>query len=453
MQKDLNKKLVKNAVIISAGGFISKLLGAFYRIPLTNMLGSVGLGLYQMVFPVYCILLDFAGAGLPCGLSKLISSNVGEDAEEKNLKLLKTAIKFMSIIGILGSFLMALFAKPISTLQGNSSAYLPYVALAPAVFFVAIISCYRGYFQGKQNMLPTALSQIVEQVIKLAFGLILVGLFSGSAVKGATGATFAVSLSEAVALIVIVFLFKKQKSKSTTVCKGEILSYGKSIFKICLPVTLTSVLLPFSHTVDSFLIINMLGKYTQNATSLYGLLSGGVMSVIGLPVSLCYGLAVSALPMISKSSAENDGEESISSAIGLTALFAGIMALFCYFFNGLIIKILFFGLGVEEKIITAKLLKITSVSIFFLSLLQTTNSVLVGKNKPYIPVISLSIGIAIKILFEVLLLPNPNYNIYGAGFSSNLCYFVAVFINLLYIIKVCGKFTVKNTVKRSNYDA
>lgn len=134
------KRLVGNAAVLSLGGFGAKLLGAVYRIPLTNLLGTAGLGLYQMVFPVYCILLDFAGAGLPCGLSKLVSENAAAGEDYKNPALLKTALWLMLEIGTLAALSMAAFSYPLARLQGNSLAAKAYVALSPAVLFVALIN-------------------------------------------------------------------------------------------------------------------------------------------------------------------------------------------------------------------------------------------------------------------------------------------------------------------------
>lgn len=429
LQNVSDKKFVKNAVTISVGNFLAKLLGAFYRIPLTNLLGSVGLGLYQMVFPVYCILLDFAGAGLPCGLSKLISEN---NDESKTSSLIKSASFIMFIVGIIGSALMLFLSKPLASLQGNKDASIAYVALSPAVFFVALISVYRGYFQGKENMLPTAVSGIIEQVVKLVFGLFFVLVFTGYA-KKAGGATLAVTISEIVAFFYLFFLYKKKTKVKTKIKDADVKVNLKKIFAICLPITITSILIPFSQVIDSFLIINVIGKYNGDATSLYGLYSGGVTSVIGLPVSLCYGFAVAVLPNISKNN--GSGKDGVSLAVGLTAVLSSLMALVCFLFPNLIVKILFFSLSAENKIITASLLRLSAVSIIFLSLMQTTNSCLVAKNRPYLPVMSLAIGILVKIILELILLPIPKFNVYGAAFSANVCYFVAIFVNLMYIIK------------------
>ena len=148
-------KLVKNtfingAVYLALGSFFAKLLGAVYRVPLTNIIGGKGLGLYQMIFPLYCVLLDFSGAGFPSAISKIIAS-YGAENEYKSQKLLAHSLILALILGIGGFVLMSVLAKPIALAQGNKDAYLGYVALSPSVLFVSLLSCYRGYFQGKLN--------------------------------------------------------------------------------------------------------------------------------------------------------------------------------------------------------------------------------------------------------------------------------------------------------------
>ena len=161
MSKTEKDGIVKGAFLLGVGTFVSKLLGALYRIPLTNIIGGYGLGLYQMVFPVYAVLLDFSGASVPGALSKMISALDSEEKESKAYNYLQTSIRVFALLGIVFSILLAVFAKQISKLQGNQSAYLGYLFLSPAVFLVCFLSCFRGYFQGLMNMKPTAISQII----------------------------------------------------------------------------------------------------------------------------------------------------------------------------------------------------------------------------------------------------------------------------------------------------
>ena len=183
-------KLFSGAIALAIGGFITKVIGALYRIPLTNLLGAEGIGIYQMVFPLYCLLLTVSSTGVPNGIAKLIAE--GNDAETT----LKSALKLFIPIGIIGRLVMAIFSSKIATLQGNSLATKSYIFISPSVLAVSVISCFRGYYQGLIDMKPTAISQVLEQVIKLIFGLSLTYAFRNNVAIGASMATLAVTLSE-----------------------------------------------------------------------------------------------------------------------------------------------------------------------------------------------------------------------------------------------------------------
>ncbi len=432
-------RFFKNSIILSLGSVLSKIIGAIYRIPLTNMLGGFGLGLYQMIFPVYSVLLDFSGAGVPSALSKLISEYNGTDREEERLKLLKNALILLFIFGIICTLFMGGMSKVLSFLQGNKNAYMGYIALAPAVVLVSIISCYRGYFQGDLNNVPTAVSQVTEQIVKLAFGLIFVKLLLPNIPLAVAGATFAVTLSEVFSLIELIVIFQATKNKKIKYKwnKKEFLSHVKKILKIVIPITLTSIIIPLSQLIDSFLIINLIGKYSSDATSLYGLLSGAVMTVINLPVSVCYGVAVSAIPLIAKARSKKDEtseKKNVKYSILLTFLIALPSMAFCYLFAPFITNLLFRNLSGFEKLTVIKLLKLSSVNIVLLSFVQTTNAVLIAKNAVYIPVINLSVGVVSKIILNVILLHIKTLNIYGGAIAVIVCYLLAGILNLLYII-------------------
>lgn len=146
--------------------------------------------------------------------------------------------------------------------------------------------------------------------------------------------------------------------------------------------------------IDSFLIINLLGKYAENATSLYGLFSGGVQSVLSLPVSVCYGIAVAAVPLISGVSKKDKGGGAKYAyfAVALTGAFSLVMAAGCFLLPDFIVRVLFFSLSAGEKAVVVKLLKLTAPCIVFMSVLQTVNSVLIGKSRPYAPLFGLGAG-------------------------------------------------------------
>ncbi len=435
-KKIMGNGLMHGAVILSIGGLIAKLLGAFYRIPLTSLLGAEGLGIYQTAFPVYCILLTFSSTGVPSAIAKLISSGFSERS------VLKKSLSVFIPLGILGSLLMAVFAPLIANLQGNASAWLSYITLAPSVALVSAISCIRGYFQGKLNMMPTAFSQIIEQAVKLAVGLLLCYFSKGEPfVKGAL-ACLAVTVSEIVCLAFLFFLYKRRKNPSV----GTLYLPIKQLIATLLPIILSTLLIPLSRFFDSFTIVNLLNDYTPLASSLYGIYTGSVESVVGVPVAICYGISTACLPQISKAVYTKDDKSlknNFIKSFSFTLFLSTVFGLGLFTFSDLTVKFLFGGLTYFEQTITAKLLSVSFFAVIGLSLIQTFTACLVGLGKPLAPCLFLSIGLAVKFCLQLFLLKNPNINIFGALYSDIACYFVAVFFNLLYIRSILFKKSVQ----------
>ena len=284
---------LKGAIIISAGGFLSKLLGAVYRIPLVAFLGGEGMGIYQMVYPLYCILLTVSASGIPTGIARLISSGGNNGAERK-------AFYLYGGIGLIGSLLMFALSAPLAAAQGEADVALCCKLLSPSVFFVALISIVRGYFQGKGNMYPTAFTEVLEQAVKVAAGIALAGLFRGNVAKATAAAVIAVTLSEVITCALAVALYLGDRSKVKPLFKTAQVS-AKSIFSFTVPLTLTAIAMPVSQLVESIVVVNILRGTADNATALYGIFSGCAVTIINLPVSVTYGLAAASVPNITRS--------------------------------------------------------------------------------------------------------------------------------------------------------
>lgn len=430
--------IFKGALILGVCAFFAKVLGAFYRVPLTNLLGGYGLGLYQMIFPIYSLLLDFSSGGAPTALAKIISSE-NNDRETSAHNYLVSSIKFLSLIGVGLTLVLVLFCKPISTLQGNSNSYLGYLFLSPSILLVCAISCFRGYFQGLMDMKPTAISQIIEQLVKLALGLAFVYLLSANTVYAVAGATFAITLSELVALFYLVVVYKKRKVKLNLNLLYQKQGNGeriKRLLKYSFPIIVVGTLIPLSHVVDSFMIVNVLSKYRQDATTLFGLLSGVALTVINLPVSICHGVSTVAVPSISSTHSKEEKNRRAEKTLLLTLLVTIPCAILCFLFAPFIVSLLFRSLGTYEKDVAINLIKITSPCIILLSLIQTQNAILVAKNKLYLPSINLFIGVVLKIVVNLILLPIPKFNVYGGAFGLIACYFFTCLVNLITLISL-----------------
>lgn len=383
-KKEDSGKMVKSALVLSAGAFIAKIIGAFYRVPLTNMLKGEGIGLYQMVFPVYTLLLEFSGAGVPAAISALVSGYRGDAKEEYARRILKNSVRIFAAVGLIGSLFLVLSGRFLAGLQGNADAVYGYMFMSPAVIFVSVISCYRGYFQGLMNMTPTAVSQIAEQVIKLIFGLTFVKIFLPDIPLAVGGATLAVSISEGAALLYVFTVYKLKNGKLPVVTERKtFFSDAKSIISFVIPITLVGVIIPLSHISDSFFIINILNTYTDKATALYGLLSGAASTVINLPVSLLFALAAVALPAVASAKSAEAATEEERRTLYFTLFASVFFAVVCFALAPFAVNILFGSLSDADKSSTVKLIKILSGNIVFLSVLQTVNSIHIARKNPY----------------------------------------------------------------------
>lgn len=460
MEKNV-KKIFSGAVILAAGTFIAKLLGAIYRIPLTRIIGVEGLGLYQMIFPVYTLLLEFSGIAVPNALSKIISSYDGNaNGERYARKVLKTGVTFFALLGAFLSFITALFSGVIAKAQGNISAKNLYVAISPSVFLVSLICCFRGYFQGRMNMFPTALSQVIEQAVKLIAGLSFSAIFMPDIIAASTAGALAVTLSELSAFIYLFFKYRKTVKTlpriKISVDKTDYRVTLKTILYYAVPIAFTGVLLPLSKVADSFIIINGIAAYREDATALYGIFSGVAVTIVGLPVALCYGIATVVVPAVSRECAIKSGERDSTrgtvayKSLMLTAAVSGAGATACYFFAPLIVEILYGYLAADYKEIAVLLLKTVSPCVFLLSILQTLNAVLIGKGKPKLPLLGLFFGVTLKIIIESLVVSDPKINIYGAGYGAIACYFVADLVNFICVIYISAKEKVSESAIKSN---
>lgn len=450
------KKILSGALVLGIAAFVSKLLGAIYRVPLTKIIGGTGLGLYQMVFPVYTLLLDFSGASVPSAVAKIIASHKGKDREIYARKILKTSLLFFSALGFAFTLITVVFSNKIAIAQGNADAGLAYLYLSPSVFLVCLMCCFRGYFQGFANMNYTAVSQITEQAVKLAAGLFFAGLFMPDVKKAVAGATLAITVSELIALLQMVIFYIVRKKKRGLYSLGldaKTFSLSlKLILSYAVPITLTGVILPLSKVIDSFLIVNLMTGNVENPTALYGLFSGVAATVIGLPVAVCYGISAAIIPVLSSAKNEDKNKNALKAVI-LTVSVALPCAIACAAFAPTIIRFLFGYLSDAERRISVNLLRLCSPCVVLLSLLQTTNGVLIGKDSPKKPIIGMIFGVAVKTIIEIFTLSSPEINVYGAGAAAIACYFVANLVNLsmVFPIKIKRKGNESLRVKIGRY--
>lgn len=452
------KKFASGAGMLAVLGIIGKVIGMFYRLPLTNILGAEGMGLYQLIFPLYSLILAVGCGGMPTAISKYISEIVASGDTALAKRALKLTIAGLSAFGVLAAFTLFILRDGIATLQGNPKTALSYAAIAPAVFFSGIIACYRGYFQGMHNMLPSGISQIIEQIVKVALGLIFAALLVDNGVEyGVMGAILGVSLSEAVALMYLALRYTfvaenreisvRQAEAAAdvaimpkTVRTAQIL---KSIYTVALPVTLGSLVLPFSQVLDSFLVVNLLetgGMAEETATSLYGVFNGPVGSLLNMPTVITISLAASLLPRIAACNRNHTCVDGVVDKSVTTYLLTIIPCTVVFIFAPKpILSILYSrGLTDAEIVVASEILRIEGVNLLFLGGIQLTSAMMQGVGRARTPVFNLLVGASVKVALTAILI--PIMGIYGAAVANVLFYAITFFLDCLCASKQFGKF-------------
>ena len=475
------------------GSVVAKMLGALYRIPLTNVLGAEGMGMYQLVFPVYALFMVLATAGIPTSLSRTVAEKraLGESTK----KYFSVAMCALLVLGIAFGLLMGALSDVLATRQGNSGTRFGFLIIAPAITFVCVISGFRGYFQGQMYMLPTALSNVVEQVVKLAVGIgASYALAKRGVIYAVCGALFGVTVSEIVtaAYMGATYFFRSKKEKreqlvarvplqerdlqsgsendvlqcetiaqgdknrdnvvarSTKKARFERVSRGelKGMLKVALPIAAVAALMPLANFFDSIIIVNMLeafGLKQSVATAQYGIISGPVNSLINMPVVAIMSLAVAVVPSVSASRATRDIDGVMlksSLCVRLAYLLGIAFAFYLAVFARNVIGALYPALSEQNALVAVNVLRITAANVVFLSVMQIYVSLLQAVDKTKYAVFSLIASIIVKIVLDVVLTRYIGIN--GAAIASLALPVVAYFCTLVSYYKICGLRLEKN---------
>ena len=424
-------KFFKSVAVMTIGFLLAKAIGAFYRISLTGILGSYGIGLYQMAYPLFLLFLTFSSAGIPSALSRVVAAESAGGRETTGF--MRTALRLFALVGLTGTLLMSIAAVFMSGVQQEKNLTVCYLALAPSVFLCALTSVLRGYFQGKNDMLPTALSEVVEQAVKAGFGY-FAAQAAASAAQGAAFALLAVSLSE---LVSLAYLVQRYRGERRIKSLRKVKAY--SLFYTVLPAMAAASLLPLSRTLDSIVVVRLMARYTRRGVALYGLFTGSVMSLIDLPAALTGGLVAAAIPLVSSSAAKGDHEGTRkNAALALLFTFAVSVpcALFLFFFASPVVGLLYGNLSESDTNTVVALIRLSSVSAVSLAAVNTLAACLTGMGRAKHAARAMLAAISVKFVLQWLLVSNPALSVGGAAIASNACYLVAFFLDSLYTWRV-----------------
>jgi stage V sporulation protein B len=407
---------------------------------------------YEVVYPYYSALLVISSSGLPVALSKMVSERVTLGDYRGAHRIFRGALRLLLGIGVVMSLLMFFGADIIAGSSVLPESALSFKALAPSLLFVSVMCAYRGYLQGLQLMTGTAITQVMEQVGKLAIGFTLAAkMLPMGPQYAAMGALIGVSASELLALIIIYIFYRRRKNRLMRAMDNSIKSPVKSfgsiasgLLAIAIPVSIGASIMPLTGIVDERMIMpNLikLGFSLENAQSAFAILRSNVMSLINMPAVLTMALAMSLVPAISSRMAEKDRKGVRRSALTGMKL-ALIIGLPCaaglFVLAKPILAMLYPRLTEEQLALGEGLMRTSAIGVIFLSLVQTLTGVIQGLGKPNIPVVNLLLGGILKVVTMLLLMRVPAINIHGAAVSTVICYAVAGILDAVYMVRKTG---------------
>ena len=428
-------------LVLSISGILVKTVGLLFKIPLTNMIGESGMGYFGSAYMIYSFFYVISTAGLPVALSILVSSARARGDLPYCRRIMEVAMRLFSVIGLVLSFLMFFGAGAFASAISNPGAAESIAYLSPTVFFVCVISAYRGYFQGFEYMLPTAVSQITEALGKLFFGLLLAGyaMKSGKSVETvAAYATLGISLSEALSMLSLMacrISFRDDRLKSGE-CPDSTSSKWliKRLLKTAFPITASSAVMSLSGLLDLAVVMRRLqyiGYTPELSNALYGSYTALAVPLFNLPSVLITPLACSVVPYIAKAVASGDpgaARESVRKALKYAVLISVPCSLGLYVMAEPILTLIF---GANAASGASLYLSLLSIAIPFVALTSVTVSVIQASGHMSVPIVSMTAGALFKLVFAWTLI--GVFGMAGAPVSTVICYSVISLIDLCYM--------------------
>lgn len=445
------KTFLQGALILGVAGLVIKLLGAAFRIPLANIIGDTGMGYYQTAYPVYVLLLTLSTAGIPVAISRMVAERNAVGNPFEAYRVFRISFVLLFTIGIFSSAVLFFGAEPIVNFLENPGAKYAMMAIAPALFFVPMMAAFRGFFQGIQDMRPTAVSQVIEQLFRVIIGLVLAVIFLRKGLTfAAAGASFGATAGAIAGLIAVigVYLYRRKNilidmggfSKKPIEKSGSILF---QILIIAIPITIGAAIMPIMNTIDVAIVIKRLtavGFTHDAANSLYGQLTGMAGPLINFPQVLTQAISMSLVPAVAASYKRREMEFlRYNVELGLrTALILGLPCALGLMTLAEPIMLLLYPAQRASAVSAAPSLFILAFGVIFLATVQTLTGVLQGIGKQLIPVRNLAIGAVVKVIITYFLTGISAINIQGAAMGTVAAYIVASTLNLLAVRKYTG---------------
>ena len=431
--------IVRGALILTVAGFLVKIIGMIYKIPLTNRLGDDGMGYFNTAYTVYTFFFVLSSSGLPTALALSVAKDLGEGNEDAAYARFLGIRRFCTLLGISLSALLLLTAKLLSGLFGSRGAYLSLLAISPALWFVTAASVYRGYRQGRGDMLPSAISQTVEALGKLTFGLLfltLAGYYGFTKDKMAAYAILGLSVAAFLAYLFLA-LFCREERRASRNFTEDVGGLTLDTLKTAMPITLSSVAATLVTTLDLVLLMRALvgAGYTYDAANAaWGNYSALVLPLFHMPQILITPIAAAALPVLRQKLAKGDTEGASRLAGGallITAFVSALSALGLSLFSRDALLLIYTD---PQSVARAyPKLALVAIAVFPFGITTVSAAFLQAKGRLWLPTVSLFIGAAVK-LFATLFLVNT-FGESVSAIGTLLSYTVSAAINFAALAK------------------
>ncbi|MCX7780287.1 MAG: polysaccharide biosynthesis protein [Negativicutes bacterium] len=455
MSKDT---FIKGALILTVAGIIVKVIGSVNRILLSRLLGGEGVGLYQMAYPIYTLALSISSAGIPVAISIIVAEKIALGDFRGANRVFRISLAVLAVTGVLFTFLLYFGAGWLieNRFVRDPRAYYAIAALAPAIFFVTVLSSYRGYFQGLQEMTPTAVSQIVEQFFRVVTMIAFAYLLLPQGVEyAAAGASFGAGPGAAAGLLVLLYYywrrkpsFQYQMEQQNDMIQESGASIIGRIIKLALPVSLANIMLPVVSNIDLLIVparLEVAGYTVEQATELFGYLTGMAIPLINLATILTASLAASLVPAVSEAFALNNRQriyQRTATAMRIANLITIPSSVGMWLLATPISQMLYGTPNAGTSI------AIMSIGVFLLGIHQVTTGVLQGLGHTAIPVVNMVISAAAKTILSWVLTAIPTLGIMGAAWATNADFGLAALLNIYFVYRYVGfGLDIKDTLK------
>ena len=416
--------------------FVAKGIGAAYRLPLTNLLGAAGIGAYQLVFPVYALVLAFTSSAMPVLLARQIAKN-----QTFGYAVFRRSITLMAMSGGLGALLLVALAYPLAASQGYPFLAWGYVIMAPAVLAVAIGAAYRGWFSANMHSGVLAGHALCEQVVKLSGLAFAYWLASRGADYAVLGALAGVSLAEVAAAAWCVAGYHALGYRYG---RPDVAVALKPIWLSSRPITACNMVMPVVAGIDSLLLVNLAvwgGASRADAVAQYGLLTGAANTVSTLPVVLTLAFVTLVVPVVSKWMAAKDiggvrrgSKETVEVVLALSVPCGVGLALL----SADVVGLLYPRLSTAEQAGAANLLRVCAVGVPIIALEQVFNALLQAVERSVTGAKQMAIGGAVKLVANLVLV--PFWGMMGAAIASLLCYGTVLALHVATYCHLTGRY-------------